>query len=265
MFLGADSPSSSDKLFLKIEVGSYACFDCGRSAIAHLQVMSCLRSRIFSLFCALSFSGSCAHGDVFFLTYDSRLTENDISVTNHFNGLRNFNFTIDVAAALTPGGVYTNPLLNSVNYNIYGVLTEATPSGFTAFDLMRTIGGSEFYTQGSSFSFEIDAAADLGDGLQASELVGFTFNGRELDTGRFHPALLTLDSVGTGSLTNSNNFSTSPPAPRNVIVDFGDEYDVSLSFDASSLTLVAIPEPRAAAVMLGGFSMLLLALRRRRA
>ena len=194
---------------------------------------------------------SSAYSFVFTLSYDSRDLVNDIAVSENYNALRNFNFTIDVNAPLTAGTTYTNPILNGVNYNIYGILSDPTPSNFSAFDLMRTIGGTEFYTQGSSLDFEISGTADLSNGLQASELVSFTFNGREVNTGRFHPAYLTLDSAGTGTLYNSDNVSVMPPANKNLDVDFGDEYDLDLSFDASTLTLVAVPEPAALSLIVG--------------
>jgi len=100
---------------------------------------------------------------------------------------------------------------------------------FTGFTLSHTIAGSEFYVQGSSLQFEIAAGADLTDGVQVTELKElsnftlpsptepnpllsavtgsssnpvFIFNGREIQgiTGfsRFHPALLVLNSDGTG-------------------------------------------------------------------
>lgn len=195
----------------------------------------------------------------------------DFGMTPVFNRLRDFDFTIDIAGAIVPGRTYMNPVLNSVNYNVFGILdTDPTPSGFPAFDLRRTITGSEFYAQGSSLSFSVSAAADLSDGLQANELVGtdpvFIFNGREVGTGRYHPALLQLNADGTGSIRNSNNMGGVNPGSNMVVeVDFGDEYIVNLSFTPSALTLatVTIPEPASA-----GFCAvvgLVVALRRRRA
>ena len=55
-----------------------------------------------------------------------------------------------------------------------------------------------------------------------------------------------------------------PPANKNLDVDFGDEYDLDLSFDASTLTLVAVPEPSATGIFIG-IVLLGVALHRRRA
>ena len=206
----------------------------------------------FSVVTTVSFAlATAANAFVFTLSYDSREGSNDIAVSENYNALRNFDFTIDINAPLTAGGVYSDPTLNGVNYNIYGILDDPTPSNFSAFDLIRTIGGSEFYTQGSSLNFEISGSANLIDGLQASELVSFTFDGREVNTGRFHPAYLTLSSAGTGTLHNSNNISTMPPANKDLNVAFGEEYDLDLSFNASTLTLVAIPDPSAGSLLIG--------------
>ena len=202
-------------------------------------------------------------GSAFVLSfaYDSRELPQPITRTNVFNVIRNFEFVIEVDAPLAAGMSYSDPALVGVFYNVYGVLDEPTPSGFPAFNLLRTIGGAEFYAQGSSFDFSINASADLSDGLQVAELDSFTFNGREIGTGRFHPALVVLHNDGTGSLQNSNNVPVDQPPPDGVTVDFGEEYIVTLSFDPATLT-IAIPEP-AAAALLGGLSLALVALRRR--
>ncbi|MFT5488752.1 MAG: hypothetical protein ACI9MU_003680, partial [Alphaproteobacteria bacterium] len=110
---------------------------------------------------------------------------------------------------------------------------------------------SDFYSQGSALSFGVSALADLSDGLQVSELVGvdpvFLFNGREVGTGRYHPALFQLNADGTGSIRNSDNFGgTNPSSGMVVDVEFGEEYITELTFDASRLTLAtAVPEPSA--------------------
>ncbi len=80
----------------------------------------------------------------------------------------------------------------------------------------------------------------LTDGVQIAELVGtnivFTFNGREVGNGRFHPALLELDADGTGRIQNSNNVIVENPLQE---VDFGEEYITDLMFDPGNTTLIA--------------------------
>lgn len=94
----------------------------------------------------------------------------------------------------------------------------------------------------NSLTFEVDAAADLSDGIQVSELVGagtvFEFNGREVDTGRYHPAIVQLNADGTGIIQNSNNMGGINPGSGEVVdVDFGEEYITELTFNPSTLTL----------------------------
>lgn len=138
-------------------------------------------------------------------------------------------------------GRYANPLLNGVSYAVSGSLVAGTPSGFPAFALQRDIHGAEFYAQGSSLRFTIDAGADPSDGLHVSELTGttgvFVFNGHENNTGRFHPALLQLNSDGTGSIRNSDNIGAGPG--KNIDVDFGEEYITNFTFDPAFATLAA--------------------------
>lgn len=93
----------------------------------------------------------------------------------------------------------------------------------------------------------------------------FRFNGREVDTGRYHPALVELNADGTGRIRNSNNLGAiNPSSLQTVNVDIGDEYITELQFDPTTLTLTgpiaAVPEPSfsLALVPLG-----LLALRRK--
>ncbi|MGD9856145.1 MAG: PEP-CTERM sorting domain-containing protein [Planctomycetaceae bacterium] len=165
-----------------------------------------------------------------------------------FSNVQTFSFAIDIAGPLVHG-VYSNPALNSVVYSVSGTLTPGTPSGFPAFNLQRTITGADFYAQGSSLNFEIAGGADLSDGLQASELTGtdpvFVFNGREVGTGRYHPALFQLNSDGTGSIRNSNNMGGVNPSSGMVVdVQQGEEYITNLTFNPSQLTLAsAVPEP----------------------
>ena len=185
----------------------------------------------------------------------------DFALTPTKSNVVTFSFTIDVDAPLV-AGVYANPTLNSVQYNVFGQLVAGTPSGFPAFDLQRSIGGAEFYAQGSSLAFEIAAGADLSDGLQLAELVGsdpvFVFNGREVDTGRYHPALFELNADGTGTMQNSNNQGGVNPGSGMVVdVTFGDEYITQLNVDPSSLTLapadpVVVPLPMTIPLLVSG-------------
>lgn len=162
----------------------------------------------------------------------------DYQGTNVFSDVDFFNIRIDIDAPLAPG-VYVDPEITSVVYQVTGVLEPGTPSGFPAFDLQRSMTGAEFYAQGSSLSFEIAPAAVLDDGVQAAELVGngvvLTFNGREVDNGRFHPALLQLNADGSGRIQNSNNVPSLNPL---VEVDFGEEYITDLAFDPGNTTLI---------------------------
>ena len=183
----------------------------------------------------------------------------DFGKTLIFNNVQTFSFTIEITGPLTAGVSYNNPSLNSVEYSVSGTLPNETPSGFSGFSLERNIlPGADFYSQGSSLNFEIAASADLSNGLQVSELVGsFVFNGREVDTGRYHPALFELNSDGAGgSIQNSNNTGgINPSTNETVNVDFGEEYITDLTFDPSQLTIAAaVPVP--AAVWLFGSGLL---------
>ncbi|NNL65602.1 MAG: hypothetical protein HKP30_05120 [Myxococcales bacterium] len=172
-------------------------------------------------------------------------SSSDFGLNPTFSNVVDFTFEIEVAGPLAPG-VYANPTLIGVEYQVNGSLAMGTPSGFPAFFLVRDIGGAEFYAQGSSLQFEISALADLSDGLQVSELVGgtgvFVFDGHETGTGRYHPALFELNADGTGLIRNSDNTGGINPGNGQMVdVEIGDEYVTELSFDASTLTLV--PEP----------------------
>ena len=196
--------------------------------------------------------------------------DSDFTTTPQFSNVQTFGFSIDLTMPLAAGASYVDPALNGVVYNVQGSLAP-TPSGFPAFNLQRTIGGSEFYAQGSSLSFAIAAGADLSDGLQLSELTApatdpvFRFNGREVDTGRYHPALLELYADGTGSIRNSNNFGGINPGSGELVdVVFGEEYITALTFDPATLTLVApSPVPVPAAFWLFGSALLCLRMIRR--
>lgn len=178
---------------------------------------------------------STANAQSTFLTIDS----NDFQVTNVFSDIDTFAIDIEIDAPLA-AGVYMNPDIVSVDYSVSGTLTAGTPSGFPSFALQRTITGTDFYAQGSSLSFEVSPNAVLSDGVQIGELVGnaivFTFNGREVGNGRFHPALLELDANGTGRIQNSDNVIVENPLQQ---VDFGDEYITDLMFDPGNVTLLS--------------------------
>lgn len=169
-------------------------------------------------------------------------SDSDYQITNTFSNVSTFNIQIEIDAPLA-SGIYLNPDIIEVTYQVTGSLEPGTPSGFTAFDLQRTISGEDFYLQGSSLSFEIADTAVLSDGVQVAELVGtglvFTFNGREIDNGRFHPALLELNSDGSGRIQNSNNIPSSDPFQQ---VNFGDEYITELMFDPGNTTLITEPD-----------------------
>ncbi|MGB5622958.1 MAG: hypothetical protein WBN65_10735 [Gammaproteobacteria bacterium] len=162
----------------------------------------------------------------------------DYQVTPVFSDVGFFTITVEIDQPLAVGA-YTDPEIVSVNYQVTGVLEPGTPSGFPAFDLQRSMTGAEFYAQGSSLSFEVAQSAVLDDGVQAAELVGggivLTFDGREVDTGRFHPALLELRAGGDGRIQNSNNVPSTNPL---VEVGFGEEYLTNLTFDPGNTTLI---------------------------
>ncbi len=166
----------------------------------------------------------------------------DFVVTPQFNNVPLFSFELEIDLPLA-AGVYDNPPLVRVRYTVEGQLAN-TPSGFPAFALERDISGAEFYAQGSSLRFEIAPNAVLDDGVQVAELRGtdlvFVFNGREIDNGRFHPALFELRADGTGRLQNSNNVVSSNPPLE---VGFGEEYITDLRFDPGNLTLLTTDLP----------------------
>lgn len=195
--------------------------------------------------CALGLCSSLS-AHAFVISFD----DDAFTTSPQFSNVQTFSFTLDLNAPLMPGS-YVNPVLNSVSYAVSGSLEPGTPSGFSAFALQRDIDGTAFYAQGSSLAFSISAGADLSDGLQVSELTGttgvFVFDGHENNTGRFHPALLQLNSDGTGSIRNSDNTGAGPG--KNIDVDFGEEYITNFTFDPGAVTLAA-PVPLPGALLL---------------
>lgn len=166
------------------------------------------------------------------------LSSDDFQVTPVFSNVDEFTVLVEIDAPLA-AGTFTNPDIVEVTYTVTGDLVAGTPSGFPAFALVRTISGTDFYAQGSSLSFEIAPNAVLDDGVQLAELVGsgtvFSFNGREVGNGRFHPALLELNADGSGRIQNSNNIVTEVPLQQ---VAFGEEYITDLQFDPGNTTLI---------------------------
>ena len=174
-------------------------------------------------------------------TFIFSTSSDDYTVSPTFSNVDSFAIRVEIESPLQVG-VYNNPQIVSVDYEVTGDLEMGTPSGFPSFALEREITGEEFYAQGSSLSFEIAANAVLEDGVQAAELVGgglvLLFNAREIDNGRFHPALLQLNADGTGSIRNSNNIVTLNPLNE---VAQGAEYITELTYDTGNTTLMALP------------------------
>ena len=193
------------------------------------------RSILFAI-AALSASITCAQ-TALPLNATIQTSDSSYQVTSTFSNVATFNFNIRLDMPLA-NGEYIDPPIVNITYQVMGDLVAGTPSGFPAFDLQRTMTGTEFYAQGSSLIFEISPTAVLSDGVQVAELVGndvvFTFDGREIDNGRFHPALLELRADGTGRLQNSNNIPTLNPLNQ---VAFGEEYITDLMFDPGNTTL----------------------------
>ena len=173
------------------------------------------------------------------------LSSDDFAIASVYNNVANFNFSITLAGTIAPGVTYHNPLLRRVNYEVQGVLTQPTPSGFPGFTLRRDIDGADFYNLSpeAALSFTVSPTANLSDGLQLAELVGtsdvFYFNAREFNQtpGRYHPPILRLNSDATGSLANADNQSDvpnpPPPTGSGLLVDVavGEEYNVILATD----------------------------------
>jgi hypothetical protein len=166
------------------------------------------------------------------------IDQDDFIVSNIFSDVDTFSIDIQFAVPLTRGS-FLDPDITNVTYRVSGNLVAGTPSGFPAFALERIMTGDEFYAQGSSISFEVAANAVLSDGVQVAELVGnglvFTFNGKEIGNGRFHPTLFELNSDGTGMMQNSDNIIVVDPLQQ---VAFGSEYINTLTFDPGNTTLL---------------------------
>jgi hypothetical protein len=166
-------------------------------------------------------------------------SNSDYQVTNVFSDVGVFTITVVIDTPLA-AGVYNNPDIINVNYQVSGTLAQGTPSGFPAFALSRDISGTEFYAQGSSLSFQISPSAVLDDGVQVAELVGsgvvLTYNAREVGNGRFHPALFELSANGTGRIQNSDNIVSENPFQQ---VNFGEEYITDLVFDPGNTTVIS--------------------------
>lgn len=178
------------------------------------------------------------------------LNDSQFVVTPVFSDVGTFRVQIGLDGLLETR-VYDNPDFTQLDYSVSGTLVAGTPSGFPGFMLSRSILGPDFYAQGSALRFEIAPTAVLTDGIQVAELVGsgddvvFRFDGREIDNGRFHPALLELRADGTGRIQNSNNVPSLNPLNE---VDFGAEYITDLAFDPGNTTIISgglPPEPPA--------------------
>jgi hypothetical protein len=234
----------------------------------HLQDESMLRLVVNIVIGLTLFST--ANAQTMFLDISS----DDFQVTTVFSDVDTFRIAIEIDSPYAVGQ-YINPDIVSVSYAVSGTLVAGTPSGFPSFALQRDMTGAEFYAQGSSLSFDIRPTAVLSDGVQAAELVGssliFTFNGREIGNGRFHPALLELNMDGTGRIQNSNNIVVEVPLQE---VNFGDEYITDLMFDPGNTSLITgTPPPPPPPVSGGGavsplgmglLSLLVVLVRRRR-
>lgn len=209
----------------------------------------------------------------------------DFGTSPVFSNVTTFDFEAQITEAFAPG-TYSDPTIGTIGYNVSGSL-DTTPSGFPAFSFQLShlvaappagptvILGSLFYSlndtapAGDRLNFSILPTADLSDGLQVSELAGtgsdvvFRFNGREVDTGRYHPTFIELRADGTGVIQNANNTGGDNPQDGfvgDIDVDFGEEFITNLTFDPATLT-IAIPEPSSVLLMsLGG----LMVVRRRR-
>ena len=182
------------------------------------------------------------------VAFTLQFSDTDFIQTPIVGNVQSFRFTVDIDAPFA-AGVYENPPLIQIDYEVSGEPVVGSPSGFDAFALSRSINGPDFYLAGNELVFEIADAAVLSDGVQAVELAGtaiiISFDAREEGTGRFHPARLELRADGTGQLQNSNNVPTLAEPEG---IPAGSEYITDIAFDPGNLTLLtsydeAQPDP----------------------
>jgi len=178
-------------------------------------------------------------------------SDENFVTTPVFSDVTTFWFDIEIDSD-PASGVYTEADIVSVTYQVRGDL-DATPSGFSGFNLERGFAGQDgvltgaaFIAQGSSLSFEISDSAFLDDGVQVDELVPdvegvvLTLDAREVNTGRYHPPIMVLTQAISGSnIQNSNNMGgINPGSGEEVDVDYGEEYITDLAYDPGNLTLI---------------------------
>ncbi len=243
--------------------------------LSRLSFLSCLRSQrnaLLPIFLSLLLLvvGASAHAS--FISFSST----DVSITGTPEGNVQFwEFEIDVIGSPVLGS-NSNPVISTVDYRVNGSLDAGNPSGFPAFDLRSedinggsVLTGAQFYGNGGSVDFFVNASANLLDGVQLSELdlLGpqafpspvdasnaiFILNAREDGTGRYHPPLVIFRADGTGQILNSNNTGVNGQTGRDIVGDgltFGNEYITNFTYDPTQLTIVSAPVPLPGAIVL---------------
>jgi len=190
------------------------------------------------LLAPIIFSGFMASSAALADTMTLSLSSSDFILTPQFSDIDFFTIDVEIDRPLA-SGLYVNPRIIDVTYQVRGTLAPGTPSGKLTVNLQRYMSGAEFYAQGSSLRFEISRNAVLIDGVQVDELVGtgavLTFNAREINTGRYDPPQLVLNSNGTGQIQNANNIPSVEPL---VTVGLGEEYITDLRFDPGNTTVI---------------------------